>query len=365
MRQQWTKQQANEWQQQQGWMCGFNYLPRTAVNWTDLWQAETFDAETIDEELGWAQAAGYTTLRTNLPFIVWQHDRQGLIERIDTFLSIAQKHNIRVMLTLMDDCGFSGDEPYLGEQKAPVPGKHNSQAAASPGRDKVCDPGVWPEIERYVRDIVKTFREDRRILVWDLYNEPGNRGTFATGVEEVLYDERLESFALELMTQSFVWARDEDPSQPLTVGAWHLSLIDHDQPEEEFFRHPIDRAALRLSDVVSYHAYVPTAKMVRAIRVMEQLGRPIMCTEWLARHVGANFEEQLPLMHACNVVPYQWGLVRGKTQTYMPWPIYLKKREDYAHLWFHDVFDEHGIPFRRAEIDLVSRLSKTGLHPRG
>jgi hypothetical protein len=359
MRHQWSKEQANDWYQQQGWMCGFNYLPRTAVNWTDIWQAETFDATTIEQELGWAQAAGYTTLRINLPFIVWQHDRDGLIKRIDHFLGIAHKHHLRVMLTLMDDCAFSGDEPYLGPQKAPVPGKHNSQAAGSPGRDKVCDRDCWPEIERYIRDLVRTFRDDKRVLMWDLYNEPGNRGTFATGIEEVFYDEKLETFALELMENAFVWARDEDPAQPLTVGAWRIGL-DPDQPVETFFGHPIDQAAFRLSDVISFHAYVGTAKMVRILRYVEQFDRPLMCTEWLARHVGSIFEEQLPLMHACNVVPYQWGLVRGKTQTFLPWPVYMQRRHDYAHLWFHDVFDEHGIPFRKAEMELVAQLSKVG-----
>ncbi|KEP72963.1 hypothetical protein HR12_22385, partial [Microbacterium sp. SUBG005] len=59
------------------------------MNWTDIWQEETFDAETIDRELGWAADAGYNTLRINLPFIVWEHDRDGLMARIDRFLTIA------------------------------------------------------------------------------------------------------------------------------------------------------------------------------------------------------------------------------------------------------------------------------------
>jgi len=122
MKTQWSEQQAAEWEKQQGWICGFNYLPRTAINWTELWQRETFDAQTIDQELGWAHQAGYNQLRINLPFIVWQDDRDGLLARIDQFLSIAARHQIKVMLTLMDDCGFSGDEPFLGPQKAPEPG---------------------------------------------------------------------------------------------------------------------------------------------------------------------------------------------------------------------------------------------------
>ncbi len=158
MKKQWSREQAAAWSEQQGWICGFNYLPRTAVNWTELWQRETFDAPVIDQELGWAQEAGYNQLRINLPFIVWQADRDGLLARIDQFLSIARRHDIRVMLTLMDDCGFSGDEPFLGPQKAPEPGKHNSQAAASPGRDVVCNRDMWPEVEIYVRDIIRHFR---------------------------------------------------------------------------------------------------------------------------------------------------------------------------------------------------------------
>lgn len=360
MKQQWTTEQAQNWYQQQGWLCGFNYLPSTAVNWTDIWQAETFDAITIDRELGWAAAVGYNSLRINLPFIVWQHDRDGLIARIDQFLELADKRGFRTMLTLMDDCGFSGDEPYLGPQKAPVPGKHNSQAAASPGREIVCNRDAWPEVERYLRDIVRQFRDDRRVLLWDLYNEPGNRGIFSTGTVEVLYDEKLEHYALELMQAAFRWVREEDPTQPLTVCAWKLP---EEVENEIFYQHPLDQAALALSDVISFHAYTNTARMVAIIHQLQQLGRPLFCTEWLARHVGSLIEEQLPLMHAANIAPYQWGLVRGKTQTWLPWPVVMKNAPDYCRLWFHDVFDENGIPFAKAEMALVHKLSRIGLHP--
>lgn len=360
MKQQWTTEQAQNWYQQQGWLCGFNYLPSTAVNWTDIWQAETFDAKTIDRELGWAADVGYNSLRINLPFIVWQHDRDGLIARIDRFLELADKRGLRTMLTLMDDCGFSGDEPYLGPQKAPVPGKHNSQAAASPGREIVCNRDAWPEVERYLRDIVRQFRDDRRVLLWDLYNEPGNRGIFSTGTVEVLYDEKLEHYALGLMQSAFRWVREEDPTQPLIVCAWKLP---EEKENEVFYQHPLDQAALALSDVISFHAYTNTARMVAIIHQLQQLGRPLFCTEWLARHVGSLIEEQLPLMHTANIAPYQWGLVRGKTQTWLPWPVVMKNTPDYCRLWFHDVFDENGIPFAKAEMALVHKLSRIGLHP--
>jgi hypothetical protein len=129
----WNKARAQSWYQQQPWGCGFNYLPRTAVNWLEMWQAESFDSSTIDQELGWASQYGYNQLRTNLPFTVWQYDRDGLLERINLFLSIAHSHRIKVMLTLLDDCAF----PVMSRLSASKNRRfriHNSQGGSSPGR---------------------------------------------------------------------------------------------------------------------------------------------------------------------------------------------------------------------------------------
>lgn len=113
----WSEEKAWQWHEQQGRLRGFNYLPRTAVNWTEMWQEQSFDLVTMREELKWAAEVGYNTLRTNLPFIVWQDDRSGLHQRIEQFLDVCAENNIKVMLTPMDDCGFSGEHPYLGQQK--------------------------------------------------------------------------------------------------------------------------------------------------------------------------------------------------------------------------------------------------------
>lgn len=37
----WSEEKSWEWHKQQGWLRGFNYLPRTAVNWTEMWQQDT------------------------------------------------------------------------------------------------------------------------------------------------------------------------------------------------------------------------------------------------------------------------------------------------------------------------------------
>ncbi|QCR37396.1 1,4-beta-xylanase [Nissabacter sp. SGAir0207] len=351
MYRQWSAEQAQEWHRRQGWGCGFNYLPRTAVNWLEMWQADTFDEVTIEQELGWAARYGYNQLRTNLPFTVWQHDRDGLLARIDRFLQLADSHGIRVMLTLLDDCAFSGDEPFVGPQKPPRPGVHNSQAAGSPGRAKVLDPDSWLDIEAYVRDVVRHFRDDARVQAWDLYNEPGNGGIFSDAHHCALYDTRLEIYALSLMVQIFGWARHELPSQPLTVAAWH---VDRDACHRAF-NHPIDVAALHLSDIISYHAYVDTPGQLAVMTKLMAFGRPVLCTEWLARHVGGVMEEQLPLFKAQQVGCYHWGLVQGKTQTWLPWP---DVTPDPA-LWFHDVLTPEGAPFNEREMALVRQLRET------
>lgn len=352
MHSQWTESQAQAWFQQHGWACGFNYLPRSAVNWTEMWQAETFDIATIDQELGWAHDYGYNALRTNLPFIVWEADRDGLLARIDTFLSVAAKHNIQVMLTLMDDCGFSGDEPYPGPQKPPRDGVHNSQAAASPGRAIVMDPAQWPRVEAYVRDVLTRFKDDDRITIWDLYNEPGNRGINLSPTESMEYDEALETFALELMTATFGWAREVGPTQPLTVGAWH---IDHEKYGT--LEHPIDAAAMDLSDIITYHNYNTAARQLSVLESLTARNRPILCTEWLARHMDCVFSEQLPLFCAFAAGCYQWGLVQGRTQTWIPWTSVNKNHPDPQSLWFHDVLTPEGKPWCEQEMRLVKGLT--------
>lgn len=351
----WSEARAWQWQQEHGWLRGFNYLPRTAVNWTEMWQEDTFDASVIEQELDWAKGVGYNTLRTNLPFIVWVADRKGLHQRISKFLDICLKYDIKVMMTLMDDCGFSGDHPYLGKQKDPVPNLHNSQAAASPGRNVVMDQSLWGNVEAYIRDIIATYKQDSRIIIWDLYNEPTNDMIFTTG-GEVPFSNEMEKYSHQLMERAFEWARAEQPTQPLTVGAWHApNIFSRDLP---IFEHPTDIRAMELSDIITFHAYLPLDLFHKAIQAVEKYDRPILCTEWLARHAESLMHEQLPVFKEKNIGCYQWGLVKGKTQTYLPWPEIQMSDPDYRNQWFHDLLDESGKPYDPNEIALIKSLTE-------
>ncbi len=347
----WTEKQAWQWYNDLPWLCGFNYVPRTAVNWTEMWQKETFDLATIEQELAWARDIGYNTLRTVLPFIVWQHDRDGLWQRLNRFLDVAEKNGLRSMISPLDDCEFSGDPPQLGPQPPPIPGVHNSRAVGSPGRRMVMDTDKWPEIASYVKDVVSTFQEDARIFMWDLYNEPGNSLIFKSDGQH-LFDPELEHYSYELMLRVFEWAREVDPPQPLTTAGWHVD------EEDELHDHFIDVKAFELSDIITFHAYCSPERMKLAIDNVKSYGRPVMCTEWMGRQAGSRIEGQLPMFHRERVGNYHWGLVKGKTQTHIPWPGLLDGFPDWSEgdEWFHNVLHPDGTRYSEKEIALIREL---------
>lgn len=352
----WTEADAKLWWQARTWVCGFNFLPSSAVNFIEMWHPDTFDLPTIERELGWAAGIGFNAIRINLPFVGWQHDRDGLVDRLKRVIDVAAGLGIDTVPCLFDDCGFGGAEPVWRPQPGPLESIHNSRAVASPGRAAVLNQDLRPELAAYVRDIVRTFRSDRRILFWDLYNEPGNRMDFESTSYSHFASE-LETHALTLMEQSFAWARSEAPEQPLTVAAWTTPLPDEDAHP---YQTEIDRSALLHSDIVTFHAYWNRERVAQFIDYLTVLDRPILCTEWMARAVDSRISDQLELFHDRDVGCFQWGLVKGRTQTWLPWPDDLVR----AHggqadkdLWFHDLLHEDGRPYDEDEVKTIRTLT--------
>lgn len=326
----WDPARAAKWYTAARPVKGMNYLPRTAVNTTEMWQAATFDERAIGQELGWAAGAGYNSARVFLQYIVWRDDSAGLKHRVSRFLDIAQSHGIRVMLVLFCDCSFAGKEPYPGAQDPPVPGVHNSGWVPSPGLKRVADRAAWPDLEKYVKDIVGTFGRDRRVLIWDLYNEPGNS--------------KLGEASLPLAEQAFAWARATGPSQPVTTGAW------------TDFASPMSKRLMELSDVVSFHAYDSPEGVRSKIEICQRYGRPLLATEFIRRQAGSTFESILPLFAKHDVGWYNWGLVAGKTQTSMHWG--SKPGDPMPAVWQHDIFHPDGRPYDPREIELIRRWGR-------
>src|SRR5687767_15412666 len=60
----WTPERANAWYKEQPWLVGSNYIPANAINQLEMFQAQTFDPQRIDRELGWAKTQfGMNTMR--------------------------------------------------------------------------------------------------------------------------------------------------------------------------------------------------------------------------------------------------------------------------------------------------------------
>jgi hypothetical protein len=343
----WTPEMANEWYADQPWLVGCNFLPSTAINQLEMWQADTFDPETIDRELAWAESIGFNTVRVFLHEIPWQDDRAGFHERIDKFLGIAASHNIRPLVVFFD--GVWDPDPQSGPQRRPRTGVHNSGWMQSPGRVVLVDPAKQDALEPYVKDILSRYGKDERVLAWDLFNEPDNPNGNSYGPMEL---KNKDEVAARLVGKAFEWARAVGPSQPLTVGVWRLT--DWDKPEKLNLVH---RAALELSDVISFHDYGKTDVTQRRIDELETYGRPLLCTEFMARGNGSTFEGALPLFKNERIAAYCWGLVDGKSQTKYPWNTWQMPDVDEPDPWHHDIFHANGKPYREEEVTLIRNLT--------
>ena len=330
---QWSVEKANRWYKNVGVLKGCNYLPRTATNTTEMWQKETFDPETIDQELGWAQNLRYNSLRVFIQYLVWEDDPDGFCDRLDKFLGVADKHGMTVIPVLFDDCAF-GDklDPYLGPQGNPKPGEYAPFWTPSPGVTRVRDKSKWPLLEKYVKNVMTRFKNDKRVLMWDLYNEAGNGG--------------LGDDSFPLVKAEFDWARQVNPSQPLTVGTAGAQVVP---PGGK-----IDKLRLELSDINTFHNYSDAESMRKEIAKLRENGRPIINTEWLLRRNGNTVEEILPVFAEMGVGWYNWGLVAGRTQTYMPWG--SKAGEPLPKIWQCDLFYSSGLPYNEQEIELIKNF---------
>jgi hypothetical protein len=331
----WTEQKAKDWYAEQPWLVGSNYIPSTAINELEMWQADTFDPKRIDTELGWAQSLGLNTMRVFLHDLLWKQDPDGFKKRIDIFLSIAQKHKIRPIFVLFDSCW--DPNPKLGKQRAPRPGVHNSGWVQSPGAAALKDPAEYPRLEAYVKGVVGAFASDKRILAWDVWNEPDNTNDGSYASEEPPNKVQL---VLALLPKAFEWAREAGATQPLTSGVWNG---DWANPET---LGPMEKIQLGDSDVISFHSYEKPAVFEKRVLSLQQYGRPIFCTEYMARGNGSTFQGTLPIAKKYHVAAINWGLVAGKTQTYLPWDSWKHPYTDREPaVWFHEIFRTNGQPY--------------------
>ena len=341
----WSKEKAEAWANKTPWLVGCNFITSSAVNQLEMWQAETFDPTTIDRELGLAESLGFNSVRVFLHDLPYKSDPEGFLKRIDTFLNLAEKHKIGVMLVLFDSVW--NPFPKAGPQPAPKPHLHNAGWVQSPGIDVLKDPAQQDALVGYVKGVVGRFKDDPRVQVWDLINEPDNTNGSSYGKFE---PKNKPELALSLLKKTFAWAREAGASQPLTSGVW----IGDYRPDKAS---AMSTYQLAESDIITFHSYDPLPKLKEKVAVLKRYGRPLLCTEYMARPNGSTFDPTLGYFKSEKIAAYNWGFVAGKSQTIYPWDSWKTTYTDEPKVWFHDIFRKDGSVYNEAEVNYIRAMT--------
>ena len=353
MGKQWSMEKVWAWYKSRPWIRGCNFMGSDCANRIDQWQEYGFEErfETAKRELALVAETGFNSIRIIPEFFVWENEHDGFMERFERYVQAAYENGISCMVVLGNDCMPPKDEAFkrmhLGEQHIDW-GYHGGRRVSQHGTFSGAGYSVIDEPQgaakycAFVRELVERYKDDERILMWDVFNEPGNSGR--------------NSMSLPVLKQFFEIIREIDPIQPLTVGVWSNPRHPDKLPE-------IERFGLLQSDIVSYHNYGSYADNVEILYRLKKFGRPIVNTEWLARCIGNTVEEMFPLFFAEGVGCYNWGFVAGKYQTFEPWTgMWDRYKEDPEHnawdfeKWFHDLYRPSLYPYNPKEIDLIKRF---------
>lgn len=356
----WSEERAWQWHNENGWMVGTNFNPSTSINQLEFWQEDTYDPETIERELEWSAELGMNMHRVYLHNLLWDQDSIGFLERVDNYLNISESKDIKTLFVLLDDVWHP--VPKLGKQPEPIPFVHNSGWVQAPGSEILGDSSRHDELKNYVKGVISHFADDKRVVGWDLYNEPDN---VASSDPENLVNninfrglnrgpevKEKHIYSLSLLKKIFMWAREVNPSQPLTVGLWKDSETWNDIDNLS----AIDRFAISNSDVISFHAYGDLEETRKKIEDLEQFNRPLLCTEYLARGEQNTFQIMLPLFKEKEIAAVNWGFVAGKTNTAFPWSSWQVEFDSLPKIWHHDIYLPDKTPYDEKEIAFLKNI---------
>lgn len=329
----WSVEKAQAWGEANPWWCGVNYIPANAINYTAMWDKTSFSPDVIRRELKLMTDIGMNCVRFVMQYKVYEDDPEYFLATLDRFLALCDEAKIKAMPIFFDDCAFGvNKDPVVGRQPEPLEGWYGWAWSPSPGHSMVIDKREHGKLEKFVKGVLTRFKDDPRIMLWDLYNEPTNHG--------------LGGWSLPLLKKTFAWAREVDPSQPISSGIWN----DDDK---------LNKILLDNSDIVTFHRYRDaklTQERIEQIKDMAN-GRPLICTEWLHRVRGSTVAACLPVFQAENVGCISWGLVNGKTQTHLK-SFHRPKQLPWTGPWQHDLFRGDFTPYDQTEIELFKAAIK-------
>lgn len=363
----WSESKAWSWYNSRPWIMGYNHVTASVRNGIEMWQESTFEESLrkTDKELALAAATGFNAVRIMPSEFVWSQQRESFLKNMERFVECCGSHGIGVMIVLFNDCSVPkriadlAPPPKLGPQEDPPLGCHGgTNLSPFDGNTEVGwidgdDPATWPQKERYVKDLVSLFRDDERVFLWDVWNEPGNNNR--------------ETRSLALMEKAFGWVRELEPIQPCTACAWDFE--GNYVTPTRFYDHPmsisaIERRAIELSDIVTFHCYGVFENVKFVTEQLKKFHRPILNTEWLHRVLHNNVDEILPYFAREHVGSIHWGLVNGYGQFHEPWD-FLRPLEKKLGLamdrWQHDIYKSDFTPYDEREVALFKAYAPRSL----
>ena len=355
----WPKEKAWAWYNAQPWIRGCNYMPASCANRVDQWQAYGSEARfaEMERETALMQKDGLNAVRIilgDLGFAVWRAEHDGIMQRFERMLEIFDSHGIRVILVFGNDCSRPKplwSLPEMGEQKWDL-GYHGGRKLSQhgsypdlPGYTAVDDPALREEFFKMCEEFLTKYAHDRRILFWNLWNEPGAN--------------RRDKISPPHIRRLFELAWRIDPDQPLAADIWTGRVS---WPEKDV----AEAVGAELNDIISYHSYLDLpAQTAQAKALKERFGRPMVNTEWLARVFDCTVQDVYPFFAQNRIGCTMWGYVNGKYQTHEPWEYTWRQLEDNPKLmhyfkftkWFHDLYRPSLRPYDPYEIAIIRHVN--------
>ena len=303
-RKQWTEKEAWKWQERVGVVKGFNGM------------IPPYPGMTRDDVLRKAKEIGLNNVRFWIPGTTAEEKIANLKLIVDT----AEKYGITCspVLTMPFPKAFS----------------------ASGGTDE----GALKEMEVYTKKVIGAFAKDRRIIMWDLFNEPGCVNFFSAGDADF-------TLSLKAVEHFLEWSLEMDPVQALTSSIfWRGDLINNETPLHKYAREVESKM-----DVHNFHDYSAAGDSDHPQEYQRKLmdyllgisNRPLVCTECLTRVNNSGLARTFADFQPYNVNFYLWGLyicdrnwaVRWERSTYEPYenPFHNLLRPDGDPIDFRDI----------------------------
>ena len=352
MKRKWSEIEANNWYKKQGWIRGCNFISSDCVNRLDMFQNYKHEQKllTAKKELELCKKIGFNSVRIWANFDVYYKEKDSYMEIFEKYIQLCADNDLKVMVVLTHE----EDLPRGNRFKAKKMGKQNYALGEHQGRIPLSEKQLKQEPKHYmeykqcydsfiemVTAIVDKYKNDERILSWNIYNEPGIT---------------IGNRSIQILKTLFELVRSLDPIQPLCADVFRGINNENIVSEEE-------KVALELSDIISFHSYCPYDVLVEQIRYFKKFNRPIFLTEWLHRINHNNVYEIYPLLYLNNISNYCWGFVVGKTQTNEPWPHMWYEYEpgiitdfDFTK-WQHDLFRPNYKPYDPNEIKIIEKFN--------